>query len=507
MRTFLSIILILVNLFVILTACGQEHRLENDSYRDIKEVLFKGDCTVFYMKLENAHCTEGAFLVVTTGARFEYVPGELKIYQGLEHKRLVASMTIQGKPRFEMVERNDDHVALWSSELDIGIYGDSTCILAPKGKIDVRFTGHFKPDYQGRHKGELLLIDELGGIEIYPTRDDILLYDKLSFKRPETDYQVKNIKLGSKDWRAEYTFEAGKKIMVAAFPGRPFDWDRSFRSHYVITYGGMGLGVGNPYGQMPSEHTIKQWSKNMDIIVITHRGLYEVQTGEERTHPAGSYIVANEPEFRRLIRTAHKYGMKVAPYSSLGYHYGKFHSVESYYQQVKSLRDKYGIDGVYVDGLGYDQITRWETIRRLRQLFGHDGVLVYHGTGRGSPVATLPNVDTYCDVTVNGEGVAVKTHKDPYVQYQVRKYGISNTVGVWYNARKSELNWKDRIDAILEMNCRRHWGSYVPTDKPPPDNKYVWSTKQDAGYRYYFKKLEELKRKHLNEMEKSSKKQ
>ena len=87
------------------------------------------------MKVENAYCTDGAFLVATTGARFEYVPGELKIYQGLGDKRLVASTTIQGKPRFEMVERNDDHVVLWSSELNIGIYGDSTCILAPKGAL------------------------------------------------------------------------------------------------------------------------------------------------------------------------------------------------------------------------------------------------------------------------------------------------------------------------------------------------------------------------------------
>ena len=364
----------------------------------------------------------------------------------------------------------------------------------------MRFTGHFRPDYEGRHKGELLLIDELGGIEIYPTRDDVLLYDKLSFKRSETGYQVKNIRLGSKDWIAEYTFEAGKKIMVAVFPGRPFDWDRSFRSHYLITYGGMGLGVGNPYGQMPSKRTVEQWSKNMDIIVITHRGLYEVQPGEKRTHPAGPYIVANESEFKRLVETAHENKMKVAPYTSLGYHYAKFRSYESYYQQIVDLRDKYGIDGVYVDGLGYDQITRWEMIRRLRQLFGHDGVLVYHGTGRGSPVATLPNVDTYCDITVNGEGVAVDTDKDPYVQYQVRKYGISNTVSIWYDAQKSSLSRKDRIDAIIEMNGRRYWGSYVPTKEPPPDNKYVWSTRQDGGYRYYFNKLEELKRDHRNEI-------
>jgi hypothetical protein len=119
------------------------------------------------MRIEEGYAQNGAFLVVTTGARYEYVPGELKIYQGLGNdigRRLVATLTIRDVNEFEKVESNYDHVLLWSENLNIGIYGDSTCILASKKNLDISFKGNFKPDYEGRHKGELLLIDGLGGL-------------------------------------------------------------------------------------------------------------------------------------------------------------------------------------------------------------------------------------------------------------------------------------------------------------------------------------------------------
>ena len=39
-----------------------------------------------------------------------------------------------------------------------------------KAKLSINCKGNFKPDYEGHHKGELLLIDDSGGIEIYPQR-------------------------------------------------------------------------------------------------------------------------------------------------------------------------------------------------------------------------------------------------------------------------------------------------------------------------------------------------
>jgi len=462
---------------------------------DVASVSFRGDCTTFGMRIERTYFDNGVFSIVTTGARFEYVAGELKIYQGLgdeiDTKRLIAIISIEGATKFDRAEANDDRVLLHSENLNIGIYGDSTCILALKEKMNVKFTGSFKPDYEGRYKGELLLIDDSGGMEIYP-------------QRYETGYEIKKIELGKKDWTAEYVLNANERVMIAAFPSRPFDWEESFNSNIVITYGGMGLGTGNTYGQMPSDYEIRQWSRKFDIIVMFYQGLYKnVKPSRQYPYPAGPYTIANEPEFRRLVKIAHECGMKVAPYCSLFYHYQKFKDVESFYNQIKELRRKYQIDGVYVDGLMFDgkfkiwriddKISNWEMIRRLRHLFGADGVIVLHDTQLGSPVGTVPNIDSYCTATLNGEGVPFESFEEPYVKYQVRKYGISNTIGLWKKGRHPSSLDKYIIDAELEMNCRKTWGSYVPIKEPPPNNKYTWRTNIDGGYYYYRRRLAQLR--------------
>jgi hypothetical protein len=96
--------------------------------RDVASVSFRGDCTSFGMKIVSVYFDDGAFLIVTTRARFEYAAGELKIYQGLGSdvdRRLVATMTIRDVNEFEKVESNDDHALFWSEKVNIGIYGDS----------------------------------------------------------------------------------------------------------------------------------------------------------------------------------------------------------------------------------------------------------------------------------------------------------------------------------------------------------------------------------------------
>jgi len=458
---------------------------------DVNDINIQGDSTLMGMKIESSYFSGRAFLIETTGARFEYVKGQLKIYQGLDktNRRLLSTITFDNEPNFIKVKASDDHILLWSKDLNLGIYGDSTCIIAPKEKLDISFKGNFKPDYEGRYKGELLLIDDLGGMEIYP-------------QRYEAGYKVKKIELGKSDWVANYELNAGERVMVAAFPAREFDWEKSFKRDIVSTCGSVGLGQGNPYGQMPSDFAIRRWSINFDIIRMFFTGLYKKDNLYKRAHPGGPYIVANETEFRRFLRTSHETGMKVTAYCSLYYYAHKHKDFEGFYEQIKALRDEFGIDGVYIDGLTFDgegykidnKIANWEMVRRLRQLFGPNGVITYHGTSLGSPVATVPNIDVYCDATTNGEGVAFKSVNDPYIKYQVRKYGISNTVATWNTGpHPSSITYKDIIDATIRMNGRRLWGGFVLTKKPPPGNRYVWPIKLTPDYRYYLEQREKLK--------------
>jgi hypothetical protein len=473
---------LLILIFTLCSICYASHNVDS--------VSFRGDSTLMGMKIEGVYDQNGAFLVVTTGARYEYVPGEMKIYQGLgSNKRLISTIKFDQNAVFERVSDNNDHALFWSKNFDIGIYGDSTCIISPKFELDMNCTGNFKPDYEGRYNGELLLIDDKGGMEIYP-------------QRYEAGYEIKRIELEKKDWVADYALNANERVMIAAFPGRKFDWEKSFSSNVVATCGSMGLGENNPYGQMPSDFVINRWSKSFNIIVVFYSGLYK------EVNPGGPYDIANEPEFTRLLRTAHATGMKITAYTSFfyyAYRYKDIKDFEGYFKQVKALRDNFGINGVYIDGCFVDgannthenKIASWEMMRRLRELFGKEGVLILHGTHKGNPTGTVPNIDTYCDVTVTGEGIPFKSFDDPYVLYCVKKYGISNTVGVWYRHQvPTYISDKDIIEAVLKMNCRELMGEFVVTREPPPKwsphfGKYVWPTKLDPIYQYYLQKLRE----------------
>jgi len=440
---------------------------------DVNDISIPGDSTLMGMRIKKSYFVENAFLIETTGACFKYVKGELEIYQGLDktNLRLLSTVTFDDEPNFIKVEATDDHILLWSKDLNLGIYGDSTLIVSPKVKQQLKCRGNFRPDYEGRYKGELLLIDDLGGMEIYPQR-----YEK--------GYKLKRIELGKSDWVADYELNSGERVMVAAFPGRAFDWEKSFRTNVITISEGFGPKTPYDIGVLPSETTIKHWSHYFDIIVAFHNSVYKA------SKPEGPYVIAHEPEFRRLLNTAHKYNMRTVAYVSLFYHYRKFKNIEPFFAAVKKLKDNFEIDGVYIDGLLFDsfvhrvdnKVENWAMLRRLRQLFGSDGIIVLHDTSLGSPVGTVPNIDSYCDATLNGEGVKFRSVDDPYVKYQVRKYGISNTVGLWIPDKKPEyISDKQIVDAIIEMNCRQFWTQYFFRHRSKPD------------FQYYLKRIDCLK--------------
>ncbi|MGD9109947.1 MAG: hypothetical protein PVG93_03300 [Phycisphaerales bacterium] len=436
------------------------------------------------MRIESSYFAKKAFLIETTGARFEFVKDNIKIYQGLDKnaRRLLATLSFENEPNFIKVDSTNDHILFGSQDVSIGIYGDSTLIISPKKNQSFEVRGSFKPNYEVRYKGELLLIDEKGGMEIYP-------------QRYEAGYEVKKVALGKIDWTASYKLNAGERVMIAAFPGKTFSWEKSFRCNIITTGGSLGLGVDTFYGQMPSDWEIKRWAKNFHVIIVFFNGFYKDSHINGIENPAGPYIVANEPEFMRFLETAHAAGMKVTVYCSL-YSYAHRHKdYAMFYGQISELNDRFNIDGVYVDGLTFDgggykidnKMVNWEMIRRFRQLFGAEGVLIYHGTSLGSPVATVPNIDAYCDATLNGEGVAFQSIDDPYIKYQVRKYGISNTVALWKpGPHPDSITHKDITEAIIRMNGRKRWHGSV---RRP--------VRLGVEYKYYLDLLEESKEAYL----------
>ena len=376
--------------------------------RDVSSVSFQGDSTLMGMRIENSDIGAGIFSVSTTGARFEYELGQLKIFQGPDpnDQRLLSVITLENEPIFTNVETNEDHILFWSPSINLGIYGDSTGIIAPKTKQYLKCRGHFRPDYEGRHEGELLLIDDKGGMAIYP-------------QRYETGYTVEKIELGPENWLVDYKLNAGERVMLAAFPGRTFDGESSLTERIIVTHGSQDAGN---YGEMPPESAIEGWAANFDTAVLFYEGLYQ-RTAQGENYNYGPYIVEKKREFTRLVNDIHEHNMKIATYVSLGSYYLQNGTKDGFMEQITALRDQYGIDGVYIDSLTSDgwqsrmlnNILNWETVRQLRELFGPEGVIIRHETQiragllpetyQAHPITTVPNIDGYCTATIN-EGLA-----------------------------------------------------------------------------------------------------
>jgi hypothetical protein len=440
---------------------------------DVNDVLIKGDSTLMNMRIKSVHFADGAFFVETTGARFEYEKGQLKLYQGLDevNRRLLSTITFDNEPNFVKVEDNNDHILFWSKDLNLGMYGDSTLIIFPKSNQRLKCLGKFKPDYEGRYKGEVLLIDDKGGMEIYP-------------QRYEAGYKISQIELGKIDWIADYELNVGERVMIAAFPGRPFDWEKSFQSNVMFVHG----------YPVQLKHILKtNFMKNVsdifNVVAIWHAGFYKAN---KYGSWVGPYVVAEPGLFKIFVRSAHRKRLKVMVYCSYVYHYDQYKDPELFFDEIKDLKTNFDIDGVYIDGMRCDiapkklddKIDNWEMLRRLRELFGSDGYIMLHGTALGTPVGTSPPVDSYCDSVLNGENIPFQSLDDPYVKYHVRKYGISNTVALWKPGSHPEsISDRAILDALLAMQGReRYWfdGSFDSYRQLSPD------------YRYYLEQLNKL---------------
>jgi hypothetical protein len=104
------------------------------------------------------------FYVKTTGSEFNFIDSTLHVSQLLSINRDIVIMRFEKNEKFDLVEKTFDHVVFRSDLFEIAIYRDSTCIIRCADKSRISFEGQFNPRYIGRFRGELLLIDDKGGV-------------------------------------------------------------------------------------------------------------------------------------------------------------------------------------------------------------------------------------------------------------------------------------------------------------------------------------------------------
>lgn len=141
--------------------------------------------------IESVYTSNGAFLVETTGSRFEYAPGELKIYQGLnfQDKGLLGTLTFESNLPFDKVSHDTERAIFQSAGNTITVRGDSLLTLDFSSTYNHTFETAFAVQHSLKQTNTVLLAGLNGRFELGSSIISNLKFDlkgsqalKLNFK-------------------------------------------------------------------------------------------------------------------------------------------------------------------------------------------------------------------------------------------------------------------------------------------------------------------------------------
>jgi hypothetical protein len=165
------------------------------------------------------------------------------------------------------------------------------------------------------------------------------------------------------------------------------------------------------------------------------------------------WLADDENELRRVVSTAHRCGMLVAVYFN-GLKMDRF----AILPEAKRLRKKYGIDGIYLDGLlnrtDGGPLDAYMTARELRLLFGDSGWLNFHNTHKGY---FAPFVQSYMDFVTTGEHLK-------FNRWISTTYNISNAISghwpeipaYWPDPAKNIGDGRTYLKEIVDQSIKYH---------------------------------------------------
>lgn len=454
--------------------------------------------TLKCMKVESVREDKDRIVIITTGAKYIIhktpVKGRIDCYQVLNEERFIAGIDFDMPFERISIERSDESTCVLNLipyELDcrylrIQINRDSLIDIYSVFELKLTFTGDFLPEYYAEKDGNTLLIDQIGGIGIYPYRE----------------LRVKElVNCNNKYWKISHKLNEHARVLVSVFPPRKFNYLQSFEDRiYHRSYIADGSNCMAQY-PFPSDKEIEEAHKYTSIMVLpdtawqgklTRRG-FDAAT-RETVYADGAcscfdYIAINEEELVRTVKKAHSLGMKVMPYMSAFYSSARGNDFLS---RIKETLNRYDLDGVYFDGVPQDIIEAYEIVRKTREILG-DKLLYIHCTKK--PVnhnVFCPFIDTYADYILRAEGVdyfkadGIENYAQIYLRYVISGFNISNTIGnvcyASYGGYPLDL-LEELIDKSFEYKARFYLGAFEGEMENLIKNKYF--KELDKLYREY----------------------
>lgn len=418
-------------------------------YKEGEGMVFRGSAGDLDMRVEDAVQTENKIVVNTTGARYTFdtendtITADQKIGTERTVSEWRSGVSLAG---LTVRSKTDTEAVLTNPEISFGVQMDGTVFLTPhKGDVRMECTSKIGGIWNRFNFGYLMALDDYGGFTVTP---DIpagtgkrcsyeILTDGLDFPtwqfnnavawngdEPAAEFNTKisNAKPG---WQIAWTVSPGERLAITTFPPREYDWEESFNNNYRNVYP-----AASHYTRMP------EYAEEQRIGTVVTWSFDHNTSGMEY----GRYYLfdKHEDELKDMVKTAHDNGVQALPYTS-GYFYYNSDEPTEYINEIKRLRDTYGFDGVYSDGLPSESrwVVGYEEARMLRELFP-SGTIIVHQTGQpanggpplSSPAYFLPMVDAYLSITLKGENVGLMGKESPLAHMTWNQYNIANCIGV-----------------------------------------------------------------------------
>ncbi|OIN98521.1 hypothetical protein COY52_05890 [Candidatus Desantisbacteria bacterium CG_4_10_14_0_8_um_filter_48_22] len=297
------------------------------------------------------------------------------------------------------------------------VNGDSVLDLYTPLELNIGFDIELSPAYSAEKDGNAIFIDDKGGFGIYPCR---------GYARSEKKV------LDNGNIRMEYASGRPCRFLVSIFPPRKFQEERYYKENIAH------FGVNPPWTfyPYPSDEMIEGVSAHANLLVLhaqiwqgklQRNGIEPKSTPELLSNASFSsfdHVPVSEKELARVVRKCRSLKMKVIPYLSPTFStaFG-----EDFLAQVRKMLDKYGMDGVYLDGFSFDLLYGYRLIRDIRRILG-DRILYLHATCEPFWDARVwcPFIYAYADYSLRAEMQG--DFDDNYLRYGISGYNTSNSI-------------------------------------------------------------------------------
>jgi len=453
-----------------MTSSGLSPSIEADA----EQLLSSSDLAKaqFGMAVESARSSSDGISIRTTGADFvfERAQGLLKVGQRLAKERSVVTVAFPaGFLDGLKVEGSESGSVLLSAgqgNLKLRINGDSLLMLQCVEPMALTCSIAFQPEVLRQFRGNVMFMDEYGVFGGYPA----------------TGPEPVAVVTGNSSIR--YELAAGQILWISVGPPRPYRWEQSIRDRVVWHHDRILSGYLKETGY-PADSEIEAWSRIGNLLLQQS----EVMLWKDwslRFIPRDGVA-----EFERVVQTCRRFGMRNYVYTSPFYFLtgtgledkamntfdnfkgfspgdGRGLNWPLFVEEIRRVMREYRPGGLYFDGI-YNNIVRTYIVsRKAREAVGDDGILEFHATMGEGPCECappgggmfLPQIDTYFDFVLRGEGEHDRYKKHEFLRYTVSTYNLSNSIGVLCDNYDYKLD-TPFVEQLLHYNIRIHGKSWA----------------------------------------------